>query len=176
MEVDLSTIDLSLYQKQEGRQRMSIDTLNERVYLKKTEQLYHKKYSSSYVTVVLVEKFIDDKLTSSWSWIQPLTDEELLDFPLPPSVHKEYNKKRYRDRKEYYKQYYQQHKDPNTPTRKKWSELTPEEIKERKREQSKLYYQLHRDEVLEKKRQYNQTHKDIISKANKKYYNNHKNQ
>lgn len=180
----MSLIDLSLYQKQEGRQRVSTDTLSDRVTLKKTEQLYHRKYSSSYILIVLVQKFIDDTPVNSWSWIQPITQEELQDFPSPPSNHKEYNKTRYQDRKEYYKQYYQEHRNPDTPTRdrsKKWSELTKEEIKQIKREQSRLYYQLHREEVLERKRlynkthkeqkkQYNQTHKDIISKANKNYY------
>lgn len=190
-ELDLTNIDLSLYQKQEGRQRVSTDTLNDRVYLKKTEQLYHRKYSSSYILIVLVQKFIDDTPVNSWSWIQPITQEELQDFP-SLSPHKKYNKEqthqRYQDRKEYYKQYYQQHRNPDTPTRdrsKKWSELTKEEIKQIKREQARLYYQLHREEVLERKRlynkthkeqkkQYNQTHKDIISKANKNYYINHK--
>lgn len=180
-ELDLTNIDLSLYQKQEGRQRVSTDTLNDRVYLKKTEQLYHRKYSSSYILIVLVQKFIDDTPVNSWSWIQSITQEELQDFPKPPSTHRQYNKTRYQDRKEYYKQYYRDHKDPNTPTRKKWSELTPDETKQIKRERARLYYQLHREEVLERKRlynkthkeqkkQYNQTHKDIIKKANKNYY------
>lgn len=190
-ELDLNKIDLSLYQKQEGRQRVSTDTLNDRVYLKKTEQLYHRKHSSSYIIIVLVQKFIDDTPVNSWSWIQPLTQEELRDFPLPPSTHKKYNKElehqKYQDRKEYYKQYYQQHRNPDTPTRdksKKWSELTPDEIRQIKREQARIYYQLNREKVLERKRQYNkthkeqkkqynQTHKEVIKKANRNYYINH---
>lgn len=171
MELDLSTIDLSLYQKQEGRVKTSTEVLTPRVTLKKTEQLYHRKHSSSYITVVLVEKYIDDTPVNSWSWIQEADIDDVLEFPSQKSTQ---HKKRYQDRKEYYKEYYQSHRDPNAPTRKSYKDLTPEEKKALNREKARRYYQLHREEIIEKHKLYNLEHKDKKKQTNKNYYNNHK--
>lgn len=162
---------MSLYHKMEGRQKTTIENPIPRMTLKKIEQLYHRKYSSSYITVVLVEKYIDDNLVNSWSWIQDTSLEEILEFPTPQPKRQ---KKSYADRKEYYKQYYRDHTNHDAQTRKTYKELTDEERKALNRAKAKVYYQRHKEEIKEKHRLYNLTHKDTIKEANRQYYLNKK--
>lgn len=75
-----------------------------------------------------------------------------------------------RDRKEYYKEYYQKNKDKMNEYNKKRSKENKEEVSEK----HKKYYLLHREEILIKNKEYRETYKEEIRIREKKHYEEHK--
>ena len=56
--------------------RITEEQLSQRVLLKKTEQVCHKKNAHTLYNMVLVEKYIDNQLVNSYSWDQSLDEDE----------------------------------------------------------------------------------------------------
>lgn len=152
MELDIANIDITLYFKVEGKVRESKETLSDRVYLTRTEQLYHKRNTSWWVKVILVRKYIDDKEVNAWSWIEEVGKDELGTW-----VKKHYSPEKYQQKKE----------------------LSQEDLDKQKDEKKKMnntYYQLHREEILARKREYNRTHREQNNQQARRYYQAHKEQ
>ena len=152
MDFDITSIDFSLYSKLEGKVRESKETLSDRVYLTRTEQLYHRRNSSSWLKVILIRKYIDDNEVNAWSWIEEVDREELGTW-----VKKYYSPEKYQQKKE----------------------LSQEDLDKQREEKKKMnntYYQLHREEILERKREYNRTHRQQNNEQARRYYQSHKEQ
>ncbi len=152
MELDIANIDITLYSKVEGKVRESKETLSDRVYLTRTEQLYHKRNTSWWVKVILIKKYIDDKEVNAWSWIEEVDKDELGSW-----VKKYYTPEKYQQKKE----------------------LSQEDLDKQKEEKKKMnstYYQLHKEEILARKREYNRTHREQNNEQSRRYYQAHKEQ
>ena len=149
MEFDITGIDFSLYSKMEGKVRESRETLSDRVYLTRTEQLYHRRNSSSWLKVILIRKYIDDKEVNAWSWIEEVEREELETWV---KLKKNYHQK------------------------KEQSQENLDKQKEEKKKMNSTYYQLHREEILARKREYNRIHRQQNNEQAKRYYQTHKEQ
>lgn len=152
MEEEQKIIDLTSFLKVEGKVRESKETLSDRVYLTRTEQLYHKRNTSWWAKVILVRKYIDDKEVNAWSWVEDVDREELGTW-----VKKYYTPEKYQQKKE----------------------LSQEDLDKQKEEKKKInstYYQLHKEEILARKREYNRTHKEQNREQSRRYYQAHKEQ
>lgn len=160
MELDIADINLAFYKKELGRQRSSREDINERAYLIRTEQLWHKSHTSSYVIVVLVEKYIDDKKVNAWSWLQEADDADVLSFP---SITQ--------------KQKAQLREEERRKIDESMAGLTPEQIKQMKEEEkkarkrltAKLYYQAHKEKVLERTRAWAKNNRDKVHASHRRY-------
>lgn len=156
MEFDISTINLAFYRKETGRMRETREDLNDRAYLIRTEQLWHKTHTSSYIIVVLIEKYIDDRKVNAWSWMEEATDEDVLSFPSLTQKEK------------------QKSQESDTST---YGNLTPEQIKYMKEEEkkarrrltAKLYYQKHKEKIISKSKIWAQNNKDKVHAAHRRY-------
>lgn len=157
---DISTINLTFYRKEIGRTRETRESLNDRAYLIRTEQLWHKTHTSSYIIVVLIEKYIDDKKVNAWSWMEEATTEDVLSFP--SLTQKEKSRLQDEERKE---------------RMKALADLTPEQIKQMKEEEkkarkrltAKLYYQKHKERMIQKSKAWAQNNKDKVHASHRKY-------
>lgn len=160
MELDIADINLALYNKEVGRVRQTKEPINDRAYLMRTEQLYHRNHTSQYVIVVLVEKYIDERKVNAWSWTQEADISEVLEFPSPTRKQKELLKE-----------------DERMKLMESLSNLTPEQIKQmreeekkaRKRLTAKLYYQKHKEKVLERSKAWARNNKDKVHASHKRY-------
>lgn len=194
---DINTDDFT---PQEGRVRVTTDVLNSRVTLKKTEQLLHKYHTSDYLNLILVEKFIDNTLVHTWSWYEPITTEELNEFPYDPYIN--YNKTRrstltdeerrrracayaakYREdhreevlqkKREYARRKYAESHPHTTPKTRKDPKEYYDEHKEEERQRFRDYYQTNKEKMREKARIYYQTNKEKLKERARRYYHNHK--
>ena len=77
---NVNDIDITIYRKKDGLSRTTREDITPRVYLIKTEQIYHKYHTSSYANVIRVDKYIDDTLVNSYSWIQQIEPAEVDEF------------------------------------------------------------------------------------------------
>lgn len=160
MELDIADINISLYRKELGRQRSSREDINDRAYLIKTEQLYHRKHTSQYVIVVMIEKYIDDRKVNAWSWLQEADDDEVLSFP--SVTQKQRALLREEERKKLTE-------DVSNLTPEQIKQMKEEERKARKRLTAKLYYQAHKEEVVKKSKEWAQRNKDKVHASHKRY-------
>lgn len=160
MELDIADINLAFYRKELGRQRSSREDLNDRAYLIRTEQLWHKNHTSSYVIVVLVEKYIDNKKVNAWSWLQEADDADVLSFP--SLTQKQKTQLREEERKKL-----EESLTGLTPEQIK--QMKEEEKKARKRLTAKLYYQSHKEQVLKKTKEWAQNNKDKVHASHRRY-------
>lgn len=138
-------------------ERTTREDLNPRVYLIRKELPYHLKYNKDFwFTQVIVEKYIDENLVKTYSWLQSVTPEEKEEFlkinnpprkkELTPAESK---------RKEYLKNYYEEHKEKyrtrySSPEYQEKKKKYREEHKEEYNERAKQYYYRHREEKLKK--------------------------
>lgn len=140
-------------------ERTTTEQLTPRVTLVKTELPYHPRYKKDFwFSHVTVQKYIDNNLVKTYSWLQSITQEEKEEF-LKINNKKKSPTTLSKKRREYMKEYYQQHKDKckeycNTPEYKEKKKKYREEHKEEYRENSRQYYQLHREEKLKKVKEY----------------------
>ena len=139
------------------RRRVTRDDYNDRIYFLKTEYLCHQVHNTrTYFNIVTAEKYIDDKQVCSFTWVQTVDEDELIEWLKTPTLLEE---KR-------------QQKEKKTPTRK--PKYTPEELRERKRQRQKEYYLKHREELNDRRKQYYYDHKDEKKAYREKYYQEHK--
>ena len=104
-----------------------------------------------------------------------------------PEEVKEYKKKYYLERKEYYKEYWkryrEKHKDKIDKKHKEWCQDNKEKIKgirknyrhkkkEKIKKRTKKYYLEHKEEINEHSKKYYQEHKEHCKEYNKKYKQN----
>lgn len=160
MDLDIADINLTLYNKEVGRVRQTKEPINDRTYLMRTEQLYHRNHTSQYVIVVLVEKYIDERKVNAWSWTQEADISEVLEFPSPTRKQKELLKE-----------------EERMKMMESISNLTPEQIKQMKEEErkarkrliAKLYYQKHKERIIKKSKEWSKTHRDSVNAARRKH-------
>jgi len=152
--------------------RITKEELTSRSYVVKTEQLCHQIHCKEhYFLIVDLEKYTDNQLTSTYSWIQTLDPDELQEFldlpdyykprkpkpPKPPKPPKEPKPKKEStfDRKAY---------------KKEWEEQNKDTIKEKRHQ----YYEAHKEEIKQRTKEYFKTHKDKKNENSRKYYEEHK--
>lgn len=140
------------------RRRVTRDDFPPRVYFLKTEYLCHQKQNTrTYFNIVTAEKYIDDKQVCSFTWVQTVDEDELLEWLKTPTLLEEKKLQQ----------------DPQKK-RTRQSKLTPEELRERKKQRSKEYYLKHKEELNEKRKEYYQEHKQEKKEYRKEYYQQHK--
>lgn len=160
MELDISDINLTLYNKEVGRVRQTKEPINDRAYLMRTEQLYHRNHTSQYVIVVLIEKFIDGKKVNAWSWSQEADISEVLEFPSPTRKQKELLREEERMKQMEY---------TSSLTPEQIKQMREEEKKARKRLTAKLYYQKHRERIIAKSKEWSRTHRESVRAAKRRH-------
>lgn len=139
------------------RCRVTRDDYNDRVYFLKTEFLCHQQQNTrTYFNMVTAEKYIDGNLVRSFTWVQEVDDDELMEWLKVPTILEEKRKQR----------------EQKASTRK--PRYTPEEIKERKRQRAREYYLKHREELNERRKEYYYEHKDEKKAYSEQYYQEHK--
>ena len=168
---DYNNIDITLYQKMTGISRTTREEINPRVHLIKTEQIYHKYHTSSYANVIKVDKYIDNNLVNSYSWIQPITLNEIKEFkPHRKTIISE-------EKKAQNRKYYQRKKAGLVTPRPRLTEEEKqkryEEKKQKARENYKIYYQKNKDKINARKKEYYQQHKEKMNSYSKQYYQDH---
>ena len=133
--------------------RITKEELTPRSYVIKTEQLCHQIHCKDhYFLIVVLEKYTDNQLTSTYSWLQYVSQEELQEFLQLPDYHK-----------------------PRKPKEPKESTLDKEEQdKETLKEKRHRYYELHKEELKQKAKEYFELHKDKKKEIARKYYQEHK--
>lgn len=150
-------------------ERTTTEQLTPRVTLIRKELPYHLKYNKDFwFTQVIVEKYIDGNLVKTYSWLQSVTPEEKEEFlkinnpprkkPEPTPAEKK--------RKEYLKNYYEEHKEKyrtrySSPEYMEKKKKYREEHKEEYNERAKQYYYRHREEKLKKIKEYQNKMKEI---------------
>ena len=139
------------------RRRVTRDDFPPRVYFLKTEYLCHQKQNTrTYFNIVTAEKYIDDVQVCSFTWVQTVDEDELLEWLKTPTLLEEKKLQQ------------------NPQKRTRQSKLTPEELRERKKQRSKEYYLKHKEELNEKRKEYYQEHKQEKKEYRKEYYQQHK--
>lgn len=130
--------------------RITKEELTSRSYVVKTEQLCHQIHCKEhYFLIVDLEKYTDNQLTSTYSWIQTLDPDELQEFLDLPDYYKPRKPRKPKEPKEPSKP--KEPKEPKEPTldrkayRHQYYEAHKEELKQRAKEHSKKYYQEHKD-------------------------------
>lgn len=144
-------------------ERTTREELNPRVYLLKKELPYHVRFNKNFwFSQVTVEKYIDDNLVKTYSWLQSVTPEEKEEFlkinNTPMKEEPELTPAE-KNRKDYYKKYYEEHKEElkarySSPEYKEKKKKYREEHKEEYNARSRAYYYRHREEKLMKMKEY----------------------
>lgn len=136
--------------------RITKEELSSRSYVIKTEQLCHQIHCKDhYFLIVVLEKYTDNQLTSTYSWLQYVSQEELQEFLQLPDYHKPRKPK--------------EPKSPKEPTLDK-EEQNKETLKEKRHQ----YYEAHKEEIKQRAKEYFQTHKEKKKEIARKYYQQHK--
>lgn len=162
---NVNDIDITIYRKKDGLSRTTREDITPRVYLIKTEQIYHKYHTSSYANVIRVDKYIDDTLVNSYSWIQQIEPAEVDEFFKDKAAY-------LKEKKRIYDREYNKNRRNNKPKISK-PKLTEEERKQKNREKAKAYYLRNKDKVNERKKKYYEEHKDDLKQYHKQYYQDH---
>lgn len=156
-------------------------TGNPRIILRKTKQLYHRRGTSYYAWLVLLEKVIDSTPTRAYSWIEEIDKEEV--DPILKQLKEEERKKKELLKpkptpKPKKKLYYRPPKVKIKIIKPKPTPLTPEEKKLRQKEARKRFNERHRDKINAWHKQYYEKHKEEIKQKKrsycKEYYQAHK--
>ena len=147
--------------------RITRDELTPRVTLIKKELPCHPRFKPDFwFNWVTVEKYIDDILVKTYSWLQTITQEEKEQFLTID--YKESNTPTdttpQRDRKEYMKAYYHQHKDKYkkyyaSPEYLEKNRQYKREHREELNAKARQWYKEHREEKLQKVKEYNKRKK-----------------
>lgn len=152
-------------------ERTTREELNPRVYLLKKELPYHVRFNKNFwFSQVTVEKYIDDNLVKTYSWLQSVTPEEKEEFlkinnpPIPKEEPEPTPAEK--DRKEYMKKYYKENKEKlkarySSPEYKEKKRKYREEHKEEYNARSRAYYYRHREEKLMKMKEYNKKMQEL---------------
>lgn len=153
--------DPSIARKHKRYTRVTEEQLNPRVKLIKTELPCHpKNHPDLWFNHVTVQKFIDDNLVKTYSWVQSINQEEKNEFLALYTPKKETKQPKEiqqttKDRKEYMKAYYLANR---------------EKLKEKYKEKCRKYYLEHREECKEKRRIYYLEHREERLIKMKQYY------
>lgn len=149
--------------------RITKEELTSRSYVVKTEQLCHQIHNKEhYFLIVALEKYTDNQLTSTYSWLQTLDPDELQEFLDLPDYHKPRKPKPPKQPKE------PKPKKESTFDRKAYKKQWEEQNKETIKEKRHKYYELHKDEIKQRSKEYFKIHKDKKNENSKKYYYEHK--
>lgn len=143
--------------------RITKEELSSRSYVIKTEQLCHQIHCKDhYFLIVVLEKYTDNQLTSTYSWLQYVSQEELQEFLQLPDYHKPRKPKEPKSPKEsvFDREVYQ----------KEWEEQNKETLKEKRHQ----YYEAHKEEIKQRAKEYFKIHKEKKKEIARKYYQEHK--
>jgi len=77
-------------------------------------------------------------------------------------------------RAEYYKKYYEEHKEQKREYNRKYREEHKEEIREQRKEWNKKYYQLNKEKKAEYDKRYRELNKEKIREQSKKWNKEHR--
>lgn len=150
------------------RRRVTRDDYNDRIYFLKTEYLCHQVHNTrTYFNMVTAEKYIDDKQVCSFTWVQTVDEDELIEWMNIPTLLEEKKKQKESSKDE-------NNKKESTPRPTRKPKLTPEELRERRKQRSREYYLKHRDELNDRRKQYYQDHKEEKKAYREQYYQEHK--
>lgn len=134
--------------------RITREELTSRSYVVKTEQLCHQIHCKEhYFLIVVLEKYIDNQLTSTYSWIQTLDPDELQEFLALPDYHKPRKPKPPKEPKE-------PKPKPESTYKKQLEEQNKDTIKEKRNQYYEEYYEAHKEEMNQRSKKYYQEHKD----------------